>query len=959
MQEAPPSSAHHETLSEEDFPLTSDRRRPREKTSVSNCVMPRFASCSTIVFVSLFLFISGSSCYALSLTSSASLSSSRLSSKALSSLLLAPMDFSPPWMEAAPVVWKHQLATLHMKVSGRMPVTHMFLPTQKLSAVALSRSDCAGTRHYRSSEELKDEHLQLCRRGPRGTLGFEVCESTALEASRSSVDSHQWNVPQTWNALTPSGRGNRIWGSDSATWSGAVADSAAAPPLSSTTLWLPWIPTRQQIEDLKVVELKQVCAERGLLRTGNKAILQTRLLDWTREQITRNVQMSSSGLSFLDTSEPVLEEEGREMRPSDQPTMQANSLAEWARTVDLEPLLQRRETIHREKLEGKPILKPSRQTQTVNMPRQEYLSVLTRVFEKPSSPYSNREVKQMYAASKQADQVGDRDLAKRLLQELVVATPHDARLYRRLARMYKEEGNVSAARAILQQGIRDHHAKNGYLWHGLGSMATSDADAKHYWQKAIEVDPALPHPYHSLGTLEHKEGRIANAMKTLQKGVAYCPTSHRLHHALGELYRDAKMLDMAAKSYHRAIQHGPPVSHGFAFTGLAYVAYEQDDIHGARRWLRKAIVLNKGRHVNSWVALAQMEESIGDIDSARATCVAGLAQYERGLLQRSNRGRPWKPTTERAFLEDPVALKDEFLRQVPVYRSGDRFFNLYRNWARLEERYGNRDSVKEVYRRATVAFPNEYRLLLDWAQYMVKEQRDETARQLFAKASTKAASKHADPHRVYAEFEMSRGRYLDAREILYRGAMVLSKTTDSGGSAGNRYGLAELFHTWAVCEWHLNELSRSESLFDHALRMTNAGEDGSKLRSLILYSMARLQYYRGEHLLAQHCIGLCLKENLMPGGNSKIWDLWSDVATQMGNPSLSQRCQEQSEASKSNENANGTTELSGLLEHPSGLTRMKGPDMEQLMRRDPWHRKIFGTPLRPTASLGVNLPEVL
>jgi hypothetical protein len=47
----------------------------------------------------------------------------------------------------------------------------------------------------------------------------------------------------------------------------------------------------------------------------------------------------------------------------------------------------------------------------------------------------------------------------------------------------------------------------------------------------------------------------------------------------------------------------------------------------------------------------------------------------------------------------------KFLKSVPQYRSGDRFFNVYRSWARaLEERYGDCESVEDVYRRASLAF---------------------------------------------------------------------------------------------------------------------------------------------------------------------------------------------------------------------------------------------------------------
>jgi hypothetical protein len=48
---------------------------------------------------------------------------------------------------------------------------------------------------------------------------------------------------------------------------------------------LPWIPTELQIAALKVTELKQACAERGLAKQGLKADLQNRLQEWTAQQM--------------------------------------------------------------------------------------------------------------------------------------------------------------------------------------------------------------------------------------------------------------------------------------------------------------------------------------------------------------------------------------------------------------------------------------------------------------------------------------------------------------------------------------------------------------------------------------------------------------------------------------------------------------------------------------------------
>lgn len=748
----------------------------------------------------------------------------------------------------------------------------------------------------------------------------------------------------------------------------------------NTIGWVPWIPTRSQIESLKVLELRQVCVERGLSQQGRKRDLQERLLEWTKEQqqqqlalrqresyVVRGVgdyKMSEPSTNRPSLNAPVQDKpsdswapppsppktdrSNRQSRRKDSQGMgSSNSLQEWSRTLDLEPLLHRRKAIHHEKAFGKPKPKKSVKRKKTD------LSDITKAFLREPAKSNNLQVKELYAQAKTADQEGDRSMSRALLLQLKELTPNDARIYRRLARFEKEEGNMSAARAILQEGLR-LHPKNAYLWHGLGSMAATDQDAKKYYRRAIDVDPTLPHSYHALGTLEHSQGRIAMAMKTLKKGIEYCPTSHRLHHALGDLYRDAKMLDMAEKSYRKALKLGPAVSHGFAYTAIAFVLYEKGNIEHCRSWLRKATDLNRGRQANAWLSLAQMEEAEGNTDAARAVCIAGLAKYERTLLEQQRKIKFHKKDGDISLSDDPVEMKNNLLRNVPSYRSGDRFFNLYRTWARLEERYGSIDSVEEVYRRATAAFPHEWKLCVDWAKHYVKLNIPNRAREIFCNACVKAGNRHAAPYRLYAEYEMSLGNYKEARKILYRGAIAMSQSPD--GALGNRCGLAELFHTWAVCEWHLGDLNRAESLFDNALRVTNAGEEGSKLRSYILYSIARLQYAQEEFLIAQHCIGLCLKENVMPGGNSKIWELWSDVALAMGNDKLAEECQEQAERSKGLEDKNGASDLSLLT--PFGLARMKGRDMEGLMRRDPWHHKLFGSATsRSDFFYGVKLPE--
>merc|ERR1712085_32322 len=218
----------------------------------------------------------------------------------------------------------------------------------------------------------------------------------------------------------------------------------------------------------------------------------------------------------------------------------------------------------------------------------------------------------------------------------------------------------------------------------------------------------------------------------------------------------------------------------------------------------------------------------------------------------------------------------------------------------------------------------------------------------------------SEPYWKFAIFEMKSKNFLKAQSVLVIGAQALGE--ESSSSPDGSSGLALLFHMWGVCEYHLGNHSRAEELFDDALRVTGS-EDGdfTTMRSLILYSMARLEFARGEYLLSQHCIGLSLKENLargeyllsqhciglslkenlLPGGNSLIWKLWYEIAEKMENAHLATRCKEQALLRWEEEQGSGTmvSDLSRLLGN-GRLPERTGAAMKDMFRRTPWYSKV-------------------
>lgn len=232
----------------------------------------------------------------------------------------------------------------------------------------------------------------------------------------------------------------------------------------------------------------------------------------------------------------------------------------------------------------------------------------------------------------------------------------------------------------------------------------------------------------------------------------------------------------------------------------------------------------------------------------------------------------------------------------------------------------------------------DYKISLDWARYHANIG-SRWARTHFAEACNRASTKHATPYTEYASYEMSQGEFEQARIILFQGAQAVTRSPDGCMGKRNQQELAQLYVTWAVCEWHLENISRVEVLFDHALRLTEVGSDeGSELRSFILFCMAQLEYYEREEIhLAQHCIGLCLKQNSLPGGNSPVWELWAKIARSLSNSHLEEKCL--SEANRSNMLSKESDEDGSSALDTMNMLK-ESQNIKTLMRQEPWFDKL-------------------
>ena len=119
------------------------------------------------------------------------------------------------------------------------------------------------------------------------------------------------------------------------------------------------------------------------------------------------------------------------------------------------------------------------------------------------------------------------------------------------------------------------------------------------------------------------------------------------------------------------------------------------------------------------MGLAHLEESEGNTSQARQIYQKALNSYElhRGIVGKK---------------------KHKFMKPS---RLGDKWREVYKSYARMEERENNYDGANNIYSRTCIAFCDDWSLLQTWAQFQRKHERDDRARTLFKLACDKAGIK--------------------------------------------------------------------------------------------------------------------------------------------------------------------------------------------------------------------------
>eukprot|EP00816_Leptocylindrus_hargravesii_P010665 CAMPEP_0196807042 /NCGR_PEP_ID=MMETSP1362-20130617/6990_1 /TAXON_ID=163516 /ORGANISM="Leptocylindrus danicus, Strain CCMP1856" /LENGTH=801 /DNA_ID=CAMNT_0042180795 /DNA_START=104 /DNA_END=2506 /DNA_ORIENTATION=+ len=577
---------------------------------------------------------------------------------------------------------------------------------------------------------------------------------------------------------------------------------------------LDWIPTEEQLEKLTLQELRLACQQRRMYKFGSKDAILDRFRSWSvKEEVIQAKKAERRRLAKEMLS--------RSKQRSDT----SNRGEDRATENDL------------------------------------YGQALTY----KSSATRRAEATELYQASRRKEMRGDKQGAIDILYDLLKLTPEDGRVISRLARLHKPSEAVS----LLQHHLRlPAHKTNGYLWHSLANIHyrrhKNTRLARRYYQQGI--NHGCVNSYHALGRLELLDGNTREAAQLFRRGIKEFPRNHRLYHALGTLQLEAGLFDQAHKTFKKGIEvldemHPDREDCGkcFMLLGLAFIEFEYNkDLELARYYIKQAIkiepLFDKG-----WLALAllfesevrkheedQDEEYILDNRPVQKIYQHAITSYEqsRGFISVTG-----TPNTIKSFK-----------------RSGDKWANVYKNYASFLESERHYEEAKLVLRKACQIFSYDWQV---WENLALLTKNDSD----FEACLKISKNSHAIPYLQYADHLIRTGRHSKAREVFYNGASNLTSTN----------GLRRLFHRWAEFEWYKGNVNRAEELYTLALRSippptslknpSYSDQKHNRKRARIFYDMA-LFYSETDVVKAQHYCGLAVFYN---SNHHKSWLLWADL----------------------------------------------------------------------------------
>ena len=189
-------------------------------------------------------------------------------------------------------------------------------------------------------------------------------------------------------------------------------------------------------------------------------------------------------------------------------------------------------------------------------------------------------------------QAGDTDRAKSLYNKVLTIVPDDADALHLLGLIEHQDGNLLAARQLIDRAIL-HEPAHPFFYNNLGNVLKDLGlleDALRSYRQAIVLKADYREAYHNQALIYCNRNDLPNAVDCYEKMLLHFPNDVEIEKKIADLCFEMMDFDKSASYYHRILPK--KVMDHSSFFKLAVIATHGDDIDQAIEYYGNALRLN-------------------------------------------------------------------------------------------------------------------------------------------------------------------------------------------------------------------------------------------------------------------------------------------------------------------------------------------------------------------------------
>jgi len=389
--------------------------------------------------------------------------------------------------------------------------------------------------------------------------------------------------------------------------------------------------------------------------------------------------------------------------------------------------------------------------------------------------------------------------------------------YVKYAQWEESQKDFRRARSVYERAI-DVDYRNQSLWLKYAEMEMKHRHVNHarnVWDRAVQYLPRIDQFWYKYAYMEEILGNVAGARAIFERWMEWKPESQ----AFTSFIKFEMRYNEANRA--RAIFERFVATHTEPKSWLKYAKWEerQKNAENTRSVYERAIEALGERALNEefFIAFAKFEEAAHEQERARAIYKYALDNIPRDRAQELYKMFITfeKQHGDRQGIEDVVVGKRRFHYE-ELIKDNPRNYDVWFDYARLEESEGNHERVREVYERAIANVPPAEhkrfwrRYIYLWINYALYEELEaedaERTRAVYKEMIRLVPHKQFSFAKIwilYAKFEVRQKQLDHARKIF--------------GQAIGLYPKEKIFKEYIELELDLGNIDRCRKLYEKYL----------------------------------------------------------------------------------------------------------------------------------------------